>query len=321
MAHELTNINGKTSMAYVGEKPWHGLGQELTQGASFDVWTKEAGLDFSVERAPVQFAGRAGIATHTSREVLFRSDNDAALGIVSKGYKIVQPEEVIHFFKDLADMGGFQLETAGSLQGGQKVWAMAKVQEGFKPIGNDLVVPYVLMTTSFDGTTATVAKLTSIRVVCNNTLTVAMRGGSGASVVKVAHKSMWDARAAKLELGLIDESWGVYQAQATRMAEREMTAREADAILVPILAKESELVDDVRKGADYRTIMDMFYNGKAIGSELTGGRTVWQFTNAVTEYYDHISGRLQDNRIRNAWYGTANTIKMNAWAKAAELVA
>jgi hypothetical protein len=102
-------------MAFVGETPWHGLGANLTPDASFDVWAKEAGLDFAVKRSPVKFETEDGIRDHGNRDVLFRDDNKIALGIVSPNYKIVQPEDVMAFFKSIADIGHFQMETAGSL--------------------------------------------------------------------------------------------------------------------------------------------------------------------------------------------------------------
>lgn len=318
MSHDIANVNGKSSMAYAGEAPWHGLGQQLSPTASFEVWTKEAGLDFDVIRTPVQFVTPKGIAIHDSREVLYRDDTLDPLGIVSKGYQIVQPPEVIHFFADLAERAGFKLETAGALQKGQKVWALARVAEGFNAIGRDHVDPYVLMTTSFDGSTATSASFQAIRVVCQNTLRIALR--NMANAVKVSHHSMWDAKAAKIELGLIDESWTEYQTQAKRMAEAPMSARQADAILVDVFRKAEQSIEEVRESTGYKTVFDLFYNEKSIGHELTEGRTVWAFTNAVTEYVDHIQGRLQDNRIRNAWYGAGSTMKQNAWQKAAELV-
>ena len=318
MAHLIANVNGKNSMAYVGEAPWHGLGQVLTEGASHEVWTQEAGLNFLVERAAVQYQTATKIVSHESREVLFRDDTLDALGIVSKGYKIVQPKEVIDFFSDLADKGGFQLETAGALKGGQIVWALAKVAEGFKIGGKDAVNPYVLMTTSFDGSTATSARLTAIRVVCNNTLSVAVK--DNANVVRVPHNSMWDAKSAKLELGLIDESWTEYERMSQRMAETPMTVREADSILTEMLAKKDESIEDTRKQVAYQKILDLFYNEKAIGAELCEMRSVWSFTNCVTEFYDHHVGKLQDLRVRNAWYGAGNTMKTKAWTKAAELV-
>jgi hypothetical protein len=104
------------------------------------------------------------------------------------------------------------------------------------------------------------------------------------------------------------------------MAECDMLARQADKILCDVMVKKGENAEDVRESSGYKTIMDLFYNGKAIGSDLTGGRTVWQFANAVTQYVDHMQGRLQDNRVRNAWYGAGNTMKSAMWEKAAELV-
>lgn len=313
-------------MAFVGETPWHGLGANLTPDASFDVWAKEAGLDFHVQRSPVQFATDGGMRNHPSREVLFRDDNFIPLGVVSNNYKIVQPEDVMAFFKSIADIGHFQMETAGSLMQGQRIWALAKIDGGANIIGDDKVLPYILMATSFDGSMATVAKLTAIRVVCNNTLTLAnsKKGENSRNAVRVSHNKMWDGEKARLDLGLVKNSWEEYLVLSRRMAETKLSGYMADTILSEILEFDE---DDAkaRESEAYTTIMELF-EGQAIGSDLTQGRTVWQFVNSVTEYIDHHRGasRLTDmtneSRLRNAWFGKGDKIKSAAFAQAAELV-
>jgi phage/plasmid-like protein (TIGR03299 family) len=103
--------------------------------------------------------------------------------VVSDGYRVVQPAEVMDFFRELVEIGGFELETAGALSDGRRVWALASVGDAAPVVSNDLVKPYLLLGTSYDGTMATVAKFTAIRVVCNNTITAAVGGYSNGRAV------------------------------------------------------------------------------------------------------------------------------------------
>lgn len=110
-------------MAYVGATPWHGLGQRLESGASIDEWLAAAGMNFTVERSPVLFAHgmlKMDITTWGEKHVLYRDDTLAPLGVVSDSYQIVQPAQVLEFFRDLTAEAGFTLETAGVLFGGRR---------------------------------------------------------------------------------------------------------------------------------------------------------------------------------------------------------
>ena len=102
MSHELTQcLDGKYEMAFVGETPWHGLGQELQQGASFDEWQKAAGMDWYIKSNMVEFqdSEKGTINAFKGQNVLYRSDNNEPLSIVTNRYKPVQPVEVLHIFK------------------------------------------------------------------------------------------------------------------------------------------------------------------------------------------------------------------------------
>jgi len=127
MAHELTRgKNGKTEMAYVGELPWHKLGQQVTKGASIGVWKKEAGLDWEAKTAmPVYYAEGTGPIDCDKHRVVYRSDTCKQVGMVSDRYNIVQPAAMLEFFRDLTESGGWHIHTAGTMRGGAKIWAMA----------------------------------------------------------------------------------------------------------------------------------------------------------------------------------------------------
>jgi phage/plasmid-like protein (TIGR03299 family) len=126
VAHDIDCSTGKPALAYIGETPWHGLGERLSEGQSIEVWIKAARLDWELKRLPVQYFIDAKLRVMDDRFVLSRSDTGAALSVVSDDYHIVQPKEVLEFYRDLVASFHYTLETAGALNGGRKVWALAK---------------------------------------------------------------------------------------------------------------------------------------------------------------------------------------------------
>ena len=328
--HAIDTSNARNNIAYVGEKPWHGLGQELTYDADIDTWKREAGLTFSVKRAAVNYAPDDGSEplAMAGRSVLYRDDTRAPLGIVSDGYRIVQPGTVLEFFRDLTERGGFQMDTAGVLHGGKRVWALAKMNEGANVVGTDRVMPYLLLATSFDGGLATTAKFTAVRVVCHNTISIALNTGStaAAKTVKVAHHSTFDAAQVQQQMGLIKSSWDTFMSTARQMATVELSNKHLDQItrklVEPTLGPKADGTrqdaEGVRASKAYRQILELFA-GKAIGSDLTGGPSAWAWLNAVTQYVDHERGRNPDTRMNSAWFGNGDVMKSRAMALAAQL--
>lgn len=174
------------TMAYAGATPWHGLGNQLPQKQPIEVWQREAGMDWQIQESPVHFksdtVGHLGtIHSFPEQKVLYRSDTKAPLSVVSQRYHTVQPREVLEFYRDLTEASGYELETAGVLKGGRKFWALARTGQGTELRGNDQVNGYLLLATSCDGTLATTATPTTVRVVCNNTLTIALMAPAGRS--------------------------------------------------------------------------------------------------------------------------------------------
>lgn len=328
MAHLIDMSNGRANMAYVGEKPWHGLGSELTQGADIDQWRVEAGLNWSVERTPVMYRpiGKT-VPMRGESEVLYRNDTFGQLGIVSDRYKIVQPAEVLEFFRDVVSVGGMTLETAGSLDDGKKVWAMAKTGETFAIKGQDRVEGYLLLSTSFDGSMATRAQFTSVRVVCNNTLSIATADTKGAIIIP--HSAQFDARGVKIDLGILDGAFNAFEDKANALADRKLTNDEAMALLASIMipgfdpkaAKAEETAVSTKRTNQIMTVFDLYQRAGRGANFKSAEGTAWGLVNAVTEYVDHQSGRSVNNRFRSAQFGAGATMKTDAFTKALALVA
>ena len=175
------------TMAYRNATPWHGLGNRLTENQP-EVWLKEAGMEWHILNARVQYRAGFELQDFADQRVLFRSDTLQPLSVVSKRYQVVQPREVLEFYRDLVEVGGFELETAGVLKEGKKLWALARTGQEAMLKGGDAVKAYLLLATACDGTLATTAQFTSVRVVCNNTLSMAVNDSSGA--IKVPHSKL-----------------------------------------------------------------------------------------------------------------------------------
>ncbi|WP_042302651.1 DUF932 domain-containing protein [Paraburkholderia kururiensis] len=317
-----------SSMAYTGEQPWHGLGNPLTPKQPLEVWARAAGMDWSIEEAEVRFvaAGNRNLGSihaFPEQKVLYRSDTKAALSVVSARYQVVQPSEILEFYRDLTEVGGFQLETAGVLKEGRKLWALARTGQSATLKGKDEVNGYLLLATACDGTLATTAQFTSIRVVCNNTLQIAL--GNSTSAVKVPHRSQFDAAAVKRQLGIAISSWDAFIARTKALAERKVSDSAAETFLRRVLTySTTNVADREAVTVNERAIkaVSQLYAGRGKGADLASAAgTAWGLLNAVTEYVDHHRrARSDDHRRDAAWFGSGAMLKDRAWDEALKLV-
>lgn len=303
------------SMAYVAETPWHQLGNQLTAHQPLEVWAKQAGLDFQIKETPVRFmtesVGSLGaIMSFPENKVLFRSDTNAPLSVVSQRYKVVQPHEILEFYRDLTEISGYELETAGVLKGGRTIWALARTGQSCSLKGNDVTNAYVLLATGCDGTLATTAQFTSIRVVCNNTLAVALAGSSGA--VKVRHSTTFDPAAVKAQLGISVASWDSFMYQMKTLSDRKIKSTEAFNYFLRVFSDQTNPAGLTNERAMTKAMS--LYEGQGRGAELASSKgTAFGLLNSVTEYVDHESrARSTDHRLSSAWFGQGAALKQKA---------
>ena len=312
MAHLIANtISGKAAIAYVGETPWHGLGQQLTADSTIETWAEESGLDFQLATADVQFTPPASVwngfkaqsLPYDGKKVMYRTDSNLPLGLVSSQYKIVQPIEVLEFFRDM--VGNIaHLETAGVLRNGAHYWALAKMDGEFN-IAGDKVNQYLLLASSADGSLATQARLTSVRVVCNNTLQLAQQKGK--ANVSVRHNSVFRPEAIKAELANSNETFRMFEQTAKTLASIKLGSTMAQAIFTKILGGDEK--NPSRAAARALTL----FEGAGIGSELESSKgTAWGALNAVTQLMDWETARTGDARLANAWFGGGVNVKQQA---------
>jgi len=318
MAHDIDFSNERANIAYIKEKPWHGLGQELQPNQGIDVWAEAAGLSHEVKRAVTKYTTTDGVLrTFASREVLYRSDTMRALGVVGDNYHIVQPSEILDFFSHLAEHNGFTLETAGSLGGGKRIWALAKVNDGATVIGQDIVKPYVLLATSYDASMATTARRTLVRVVCQNTISYAL--AEGGDIIKIPHSQAFNAKDTRLDLGIAQDNFEAFLINARKLAKREVNDVFAVEFLKQLLPVTMSIKEGVERNTPvpvestkaFKSIIALFDEG--VGVDLPEARgTAWGLLNAVTEYTDHIAGRDKESRLASSWFGDGNAIKTRA---------
>ncbi|MNF70283.1 DUF932 domain-containing protein [Pseudomonas sp. MM213] len=316
------------TMAYAGATPWHGLGNQLTQKQPIEVWQREAGMDWQIQESLVHFKSDAvghlgAIHSFPEQKVLFRSDTKAPLSVVSQRYHTVQPREVLEFYRDLTEVSGYELETAGVLKGGRKFWALARTGQGAALKGNDQVNGYLLLATSCDGTLATTATPTTVRVVCNNTLSISLNGATHA--IKVAHRTRFDPQTVKKQLGIAVSQWDEFMYRMRTLAERKVQSKEALGFFMNVLCDTNahapipEVVPNKRAMEKVQSL----YEGKGRGADLASARgTAWGLLNAMTEYVDHERrARSSEYRMDSAWFGQGAVIKQKALDAALQLVA
>lgn len=313
MAHQLyTNKDGKVSFAFTGprEAVWHGLGQELTEGADLETWKTEAGMDWTALDTQVLFQPVSG-ETHSfpDRVVVYRSDNNEPLSIMSEDYHIVQPGEVIEFFRDLTERYGMKLSSAGCLFKGTRFWALAETGKEFQPINGDTVIGHLLFVTSIDGSISNTAKFVSTRVVCQNTLTIAL-GEKSTPIVRQTHRKVWDPAQVKIDLGILNSNWESFKDKLNALANHQMTNDEVKLFFKktffdPKKDEDSQTTSDRKRVSN---LMSLYESGA--GAEYDYG-TALGALNAVTNLFTHGTGRVRsaDRMFWSAYFDDGAKLK------------
>ncbi len=315
-------------MAYTGTTPWHGLGSRLSPKQPIEIWQREAGMDWKIQDSPVHFKsdsiGALGsIHTFPDQKLLYRSDTKTPLSVVSQRYQVVQPREVLEFYRDLTEVSGYELETAGVLKGGRNFWALARTGQGTTLKGNDQVNGYLLLATSCDGTLATTATPTTVRVVCNNTLTIAL--DSTTEAIKVPHSTRFDPQVVNKQLGIAVSQWDSFMHRMRLLSERKVQWHEAMGFFMNVLcdANPNTPLPAVLPNERALRKVQCLSEGQGRGSTLESAQgTAWGLLNAVTEYVDHERrARSIEYRVDSAWFGQGAQIKQRALEAALQLAA
>jgi len=317
MSHEVEMVEGVAQMAYAGETPWHGLGTKVAPDLSPIQIMIKAGLDWSVEKETMTTASGVEIE---GKKALVRSSDNKVLDVVGDGWNPVQNETAFEFFSEYTLAGDMEMHTAGSLKGGQMVWALAKVKESFDILGGDQVDSYLLFSNPHKYGKAIDVRFTPIRVVCNNTLSMSL-GEKVANSVTLNHRNEFNPAMVKEQMGIASEKFAKYK----EMAEFLSTKKFSMDALVQYYNEVFPRTYQGKKDVQVKTFADLSSNGQKAHSFLEtqpgahfGEGSWWQALNSVTYLTDHRMGRETDSRLASAWFGANQTRKIRAVEKAVE---
>ena len=307
MSHEVE------TMAYAGEVPWHGLGVRVPADLSPEQMLVKAGLDWTVDKLPLFTVVNDNKYPVPNKRALIRSSDDTILDIVTDSWNPVQNQDAFEFFDEYCRAGDMEMHTAGSLKGGQIVWALAKVKESFELFKGDEVESYLLLTNPHKFGQSIDVRFTPIRVVCNNTLTLSLNSHS-VNYVKVNHSTKFNADQVKEALGIATDKLAKYKEMAAFLGSKRYTQESMQQYfndLFPTYSKKEgkEVSRNAQKAASIIETQP--------GSKFAEG-TWWQPFNAVTFLLDHVIGRNNETRIASSWYGLNKSVKVQALEKAVE---
>ena len=317
MAHELEIVDGKAQMAYVGALPWHGLGTKVEGDITPDQFQKVAGLDWTVEKQDMLTVNGVKVP---NKQALVRTSDNTVLDTVGSGWNPVQNSEAFDFFQEYVLAGNMEMHTAGSLKGGQMVWALAKVKDSFELFGGDKVDSYLLFSNPHQYGKSIDIRFTPIRVVCNNTLSLSLEMKAD-KAVKVTHRTEFNPDSVKEALGIASEKLNTYKEMAEFLGKKRYTGEALIEYYNTVFARTAD-----KKTKDKKLSVDTLSRNARLcyealetqpGANFAEG-TWWQAFNSVTYVTDHIQGRNEDNRLYSSWYGYNQVRKRDAIKSALE---
>ena len=319
MAHNLLIQNGQASMFYINEVPWHGLGVKLNQPATAQEAIQAAGLDWRVKKLPL-FAGSKRIPVLDKFAIIRKTvdlvqKTDPVLGVVGKEYTPLQNSQAFSFFDPIVGQDAAIYHTAGVLGQGERVWILAKLPGHIRVVGDDITEKYLLLSNSHDGKSSVQIKFTPVRVVCQNTLTLALNDGA---VYRVTHHAdiHQKLKQAHEMLGIINSKFDGLEQSFQAMSRVKMNSNRIAEYLATVYPDSSEpdkqvLVERDRSWSEY-----FFDQGR--GNRMPGvAGSLWAAFNGVTEWQDHRKSRQNENqRLSSSWFGETARIKSRAFGVA-----
>lgn len=295
--------------------PWHGLGVPVTNDISVDDMLVKAGLDWELKRAQT-YADINGQKVFSGKEVLYRDSDGKIMTHVSPDWHEVQPRESLEFFREFVEEGSMEMNTAGSLMDGRRIWALARVKKEFSLFrGKDVIQQYLLFSNPIEYGKSIDIRFTGIRVVCNNTLSLALSNSVNEEMgMRLSHRQAFDPDLVKQTLSISQSHMDSYQEAAEFLASKPFTMDNLINYYRDVFPNKSKK-DEAKLSRRAQTALDILETQP--GAELGEG-TWWAAYNSVTFEEDHLAGRTADTRLRSAWFGKGRERKANALNKAIE---
>ena len=315
MAHDI-NFNENTqkhSFFSVKEKAWHGLGQIVEDHPTSEEAIIFAGLDYEVIKKPIQTIDSEAIENYFAT---VRTDTAQTLGIVGSKYEVVQNRTAFSFFDALVGNGdGIKYETAGALGDGERIFITAKMPELIKVGRNDLIEQYIFLTTSHDGSGSIMAAFTPIRIVCNNTLSMALKDNTNAVFIKhTANAEMKLNEAARIIhisettselLGTVFNKWSKVRVSDKEIKKLIQLAMSPNKEVFKAIATDNKSFEFSRQFTEVvGEVYSYAMNSPTQQMETTEG-TLFGAYNSITGYYQNVNSyKDESSKLNSILYGT-----------------
>ncbi len=309
MSHEVSQVNGVTEMFCAGKPAWHKLGQNVQDAPDWKEAMNLSHLNWHVRKEQLEFNGKKVDAWGT-----FRADTSEFLGQVGPDYQPIQNKESFQFTNALLQSGDVKYESAGALFGGKRTWCLARIPQDIRIAKtDDITKNYFLFTNRHDGHNSAIGKLSGTRVVCNNTLQVALQGSG--DLIKIRHtktseQQFKDAQelllATQAQIKDLDGLMNV-------LAKTQLDMATIGEIIKGVYPDIKENVQEQNKA---RNVLEIFEDNDNNTFPSERG-TAYNLLNAFTKYEDHFaSARISDvsededtARARRAMFGVGDVLK------------
>jgi phage/plasmid-like protein (TIGR03299 family) len=304
------------SMAYYGDPPWHGLGTRVPARATAAQMIGAAGLDWQVKKKPIPNVG-AGAKDESRRFQLIRmprngSESEVPLGVVGPRYLPLQNSAAFEFFDPIVGEQKAVFETAGSLGNGERVWVLARTPGEIRVIGDDCCSKFLLLSNAHDGRGSVMVKFTPIRVVCQNTLLLAIESGEKGH--RVRHSTNMQDRLREVQ-DLLTVMWQTFQAAETlfqSLAKVQVDTARLDTFLQAVYPLTEQQRKEHTRPERWNHITILYERGDS--PALRPSHTLWGAYNAVTRYEDYrIANEAGPDRgLNRVWFGHGADVKLRA---------
>lgn len=319
MSHNLMIENGRAALFYLEETPWHGLGTRLDRPATAREAIQAANLDWQVSKTPVyaNLNGARLVVPNTFAIVRHDPLHSPVLGVVSKDYTPLQNSEAFGFFDPIVGENAAVYHTAGALGQGERIWLLAKLPGQLRIVGDDVADNYLLLANSHDGQGSVQVKFTSVRVVCQNTLTLALGGTESFRLMHTPDVKQRLQTAGNL-LAQVRTRYDTMEQALQAMARVPVDQARLQEYLTQVFP-DPDLTDEaaVSRVKRSRQWSEYFFD-QGRGNRLPGVTgTLWAAFNGVTELLDHRKTRQNPGqRLTSLWFGDNYRIKARAFALA-----
>lgn len=324
MAHEITD---RDHMFSVREVPWHKIGTVLSDHPETSAEAiKAAKLDWKVQLRNLFTAEGMQIPEFFATIRDDPEHGQIPLGVVGKRYNPLQNVEAFEFFDNLVQDGIASYETAGSLREGRKVWILAKMNDDLSVGDDDSIDKFVLLSNSHDGSSAVTVKVTPVRVVCNNTLSAALRTkASKNNEFSIRHTSSVKEKLeqAQKTMEAVNDAYDALGRVWSKMTEIELPIHERIAYIHDVFPEKEDAKNPKRLATLRAEVFSLFEKGAGMDLDSANG-TLWGAYNAVTEHVTHSissrKGSTLDTHVDNLWFGRLNTILDRAFQSATNMM-